>query len=95
MWAGEAIDFAHRDGGAYPVFTVAAGSAAALVDGDVFRTVVRRNYFLDPLSVLDDDVEMQERIERIFAEVRAAPRPPPGPPRDELLATMQAALAAQ
>jgi hypothetical protein len=93
MWTGEPIDIAHRDGGAYPLFTMVAGSAAALVDGDVFRTVVRRNYFLDPLSVLDDDVATQERIEQIFAELRATPRPRPGPARDELLATMQAALA--
>lgn len=94
VWRGEPIDVAHRDGGAYPLFTMAAGSAAALVDGDVFRTVVRRNYFLDSLSVLDDDVGMQQRIERIFGELRATPRPRPGPAREELLATMQAALAA-
>ena len=94
MWAGEPIDIGRHDGGAYPLFTMAAGGAAALVDDDVFRTVVRRNYFLDPLSVLDDDVAMQERIERIFAELRATPRPAPGPPRDEMLTTMRAALAA-
>jgi 2-polyprenyl-6-methoxyphenol hydroxylase-like FAD-dependent oxidoreductase len=94
MWRGEPIDVAHHDGGAYPLFTMAAGNAAALVDGDVFRTVVRRNYFLDALSLLDDDVEMQARIERVFAEMRATPRPAPGPPRQELLTTMQAALAA-
>jgi 2-polyprenyl-6-methoxyphenol hydroxylase-like FAD-dependent oxidoreductase len=92
-WSGEPLDVAHRDGGAYPLFAFAAGSAAALVDGDVFRTVVRRNYFLDPLSVLDDDVVMQERIERVFGEIRATPRPRPGPTRDELLAAAHAALA--
>jgi 2-polyprenyl-6-methoxyphenol hydroxylase-like FAD-dependent oxidoreductase len=93
-WSGEAVDVGHRDGGAYPLFAFAAGGAAALVDGDVFRTVIRRGYFLDPLSVLDDDVAMQERIERIFGELRATPRPRPGPPRDELLATMRAAVTA-
>jgi 2-polyprenyl-6-methoxyphenol hydroxylase-like FAD-dependent oxidoreductase len=93
-WSGEAVDVAHRDGGAYPLFAFAAGGAAALVDGDVFRTDIRRNYFLDPLSVLDENVAMQERIERIFGELRATPRPRPGPPRDELLATMRAALEA-
>jgi 2-polyprenyl-6-methoxyphenol hydroxylase-like FAD-dependent oxidoreductase len=92
-WTGEPIDIAHRDGGAYPFFTLAAGSAAALVDGEVFRTVVRRNYFLDPLSVLDNDIAMQERIERIFAELQATPRPAPGPTRDELLVTIREALA--
>lgn len=85
---------AHRDGGAYPLFAFAASNAAALVDGDVFRTTIRRNYFLDPLSVLDDDVAMQERIERIFADLRATPRPRPGPARDELIEVMRAALAA-
>ena len=93
-WLGEPIDIAHRDGGAYPLFTMAAGTAAALKDEDVFRTIVRRNYFLDPLSVLDQDVAMQERIERIFQELLATPRPPPGPTRDELLATMRSTLAA-
>jgi len=75
------------------LFAFAAGSAAALVDGEVFRTVIRRNYFLDPLSVLDDDVAMQERIERVFGEIRATPRPRPGPTRDELLGAMRAAMA--
>lgn len=93
-WLGEALDVAHRDGGAYPLFAFAAGNAAALADGEVFRTVVRRNYFLDPLSILDNDVAMQERIERIFGEIRAAPRPRPGPPREELLASMRTAIAA-
>jgi 2-polyprenyl-6-methoxyphenol hydroxylase-like FAD-dependent oxidoreductase len=93
-WTGEAVDVAHRDGGAYPLFAFAAGNAAALVDGDVFRTMIRRNYFLDPLSVLDDDVAMQERIERIFADLRSTPRPRPGPSRDELIEVMRIALAA-
>lgn len=92
-WTGEPIDIARADGGAYPLFTMAAGSAAALADGEVFRTIVRRNYFLDPLSVLDDDRPMQQRIERIFAELRATPRPAPGPTRDELLVTVREALA--
>ena len=92
-WTGEPIDLAHRNGGAYPFFTLAAGSAAALVDGDVFRTIVRRNYFLDPLSVLDKDIAMQERIERIFAELLATPRPAPGPTRDELLVAANRALS--
>jgi 2-polyprenyl-6-methoxyphenol hydroxylase-like FAD-dependent oxidoreductase len=93
-WQGEAVDIAHRDGGAYPLFAFAAGNAAALVDGDVFRTMIRRNYFLDPLSVLDDDVAMQARIERIFADLRATPRPRPGPSREELIEVMRATLAA-
>jgi hypothetical protein len=92
-WSGEPVDIAHRDGGAYPLFAFAAGGAAALVDDEVLRTVVRRNYFLDSLSVLDEDVAMQERIERVFREIRATPRPRPGPTRDELLEAAHAAMA--
>jgi hypothetical protein len=84
-WAGDAVDIAHWDGGAYELFTFAAGTAAALIDPDVFRVVIRRNSFLDPLGVLDEDVEMQDRIEKIFGEVIATPRPAPGPSREELL----------
>jgi hypothetical protein len=92
LWAGEPIDFAHPNGGAYELFTLAAGSAASLVDGDVFRMVVRRNYFLDPLRDLDTDIAMQERIESRFAEIRSIPRPRPGPTRDELLAATNVAV---
>lgn len=92
-WAGESVDIAHRNGGAYALFTLAAGTAAVLVDGDVFRVVVRRNTLLDPLAVLDRDVAMQERIERIFAGLVTGRPPRPGPPREELLAVVRAALA--
>ena len=92
-WTGEVVDFAHRDGGAYPLFIMAAGSAAALADPSIFRAVMRRNFFLDPLSVMDTDVEMQIKIERIFGELLAMPRPPAGPSRSDLLAEMQAAIA--
>jgi 2-polyprenyl-6-methoxyphenol hydroxylase-like FAD-dependent oxidoreductase len=93
-WAGEPVDLAHRDGGAYALFTLVAGSAAALVDGDVFRTVVRRNTFLDRLAVLDDDVATQQRIEAIFGELLARGAPRPGPARDELLAVTREAIDA-
>lgn len=89
LWAGESLDPGRRDG-SYPLFGVAAAGAAALVDEDVFRVFVRRNTFLDRLSVLDDDVAMQERIEKIFAELRAKPSPP-APSRDELLEVARAA----
>ncbi|HEX7950479.1 MAG TPA: hypothetical protein VF494_09035 [Candidatus Limnocylindrales bacterium] len=91
-WSGEPIDIAYRDGGAYPLFAFAAGAAAALADGEIFRTVVRRNYFLDPLSVLDGDARMQERIEEVFPQVRSTPRPKPGPARVELIAAMRDAI---
>jgi 2-polyprenyl-6-methoxyphenol hydroxylase-like FAD-dependent oxidoreductase len=90
-WAGEPVDIAHRDGGAYALFTLLAGSAAALIDPDVFRVVVRRNTLLDRLALLDEDLAMQQRIEQIFGELLAEPRPRPGPARDELLASMTAA----
>lgn len=93
-WQGESFDIAHRDGGAYPLFITAAGGAAGLVDGDILRAIVRRNYFLDPLSVVDDDIALQERIERLFAELMATPRPRPGPTRDDLVETMRAAIQA-
>ncbi len=91
-WTGEPIDIAHRDAGAYPLFAFAAGASAAMADAEVFRTVVRRNYLLDPLSVLDDDTAMQERIEQVFAEVRSTPQPKPGPARDDLIAVMREAI---
>jgi flavin-dependent dehydrogenase len=93
-WSGESFDISRPDGGAYPLFIMAGGSAAALVDGDVFRAIIRRNYFLDPLSVVDDDVALQARIQTIFAELRAMPRPRPAPERGDLLGAMRAALSA-
>lgn len=90
-WAGESFDVAHRDGGAYPLFLTAAGAAASLVDASVFRAVVRRNYFLDPLSTIDDDLPMQSKIERIFGELITTPRPPSGPTRSDLILAMQSA----
>ena len=93
-WAGEPVDIAHRDGGAYELFTFAAGSAAALVDPDIFRVVVRRNTFLDPLGRLDDDLVMQRAIETRFAELAAAARPV-GPSRGAFLDAIGAATRAQ
>jgi hypothetical protein len=54
---------------------------------------VRRNYFLDPLSIVDEDVELQAKIERIFGELLATPRPPAGPTRGDLLDAMRLAVA--
>lgn len=93
-WGGETLDLAHRDGGAYPLFIMAAGSAAALVDGEILRATVRRNYFLDPLAVVDDDDTLLARIEAIFGELVARPRPPAGPSRAELVEVMRAAVGA-
>ncbi len=89
-WTGESFDVTRRDGGAYPLFLMAAGGAAALVDASVFRAVVRRNYFLDSLSIVDSDAALLSRIQRIFGELLAAPRPPAGPTHGDLLEAMQA-----
>ena len=91
MWLGEPVDFTRPDGGAYELFSIVAAGAAALADADVFRMSVRRAGLLDSTRVLDDDVAMQRRVEQVFAALRATPRPPPGPPRDELLAVVTAA----
>jgi len=93
VWSGEHVDIAHAGGGAYPYFTFAAGAAAALVDGDIFRAVVRRNTFLDPLSALDGDPQLQRKIERTYGHIVAASRTRPGPSRDELIEVMTAATA--
>jgi 2-polyprenyl-6-methoxyphenol hydroxylase-like FAD-dependent oxidoreductase len=92
LWTNQPVDYAHRSAGFYPFFTFAAGAAAALVDPAVFRAVVRRNTFLDPLSVLDADVPLQDRIETVFADLLARGRPRPGPARDELVRLVQAAV---
>jgi 2-polyprenyl-6-methoxyphenol hydroxylase-like FAD-dependent oxidoreductase len=93
LWRGEPVDFAHRSG-AYQLFVLAAGGAAAFADPAVFRAVVRRNGFLDRTAVLDADLALQQRIETLFGELRAQPRPAAGPTRDELLRVASAAVAA-
>ena len=90
LWRGERVDFGHRSG-AYQLFALAAGSAVAFSDPDVFRAVVRRNGFLDRTSVLDEDIPLQERIEQLFSDLMARPRPPAGPSRDELLDAVEGA----
>jgi 2-polyprenyl-6-methoxyphenol hydroxylase-like FAD-dependent oxidoreductase len=92
LWSGEKIDYVHADGGAYPFFTYAATGVASVADGDLFRTLLRRNYFLDPLEVLDRDPARQLGLEQFYAELASAGRPPAGPPRDELIDVMTDAL---
>jgi 2-polyprenyl-6-methoxyphenol hydroxylase-like FAD-dependent oxidoreductase len=86
-WRGEPVDFFHRSG-ALQLFLLAAGGATALGDPDIFRAHVRRLGFLDRTAVLDDDDDLQQRMELRFAELRASRPPPAGPTRDELLARM-------
>ena len=83
-WTGGAVDVAHRDGD-YALFTLAAAGAVAMVDPDILRVFVRRMGLLDSTRVLDDDVPLQERIERIFGEMLSAPRPAAGPPMQDLV----------
>ena len=91
MWAGESVDYRRRDGGNYALFTVAAGTAAAMLDGDVFRRVVARNSMLEPLGVLDADGAMLSKIEELFGAMIARGGPRPGPTRAEMLALVRAA----
>lgn len=83
-WTEGGVDLAHRNGD-YALFSLAAAGAAAMVDPDVMRVFVRRMGLLDSTRVLDDDIAMQERIERIFGELLSQPRPPAGPSLQELL----------
>ena len=85
FWLGEPVDFAHHDG-AYALFSLIAGGAAAAVDAEVCRVFARRLGLLDSTTVLDQDTELQRRIETLFAELRTVPRPPAGPTRDEMIA---------
>lgn len=85
-WQGERLDLTRRSG-SFPLFMLIAASAAAMRDPDVFRKATRRSGFLDRTAIFDDDVELQERVEYLFAEMMAgAPRVPVGPGRDALLA---------
>lgn len=93
MWLGQSVDPAHRDGD-YALFTVVAAGAAATVDPDVFRVFIRRIGLLDSTQVLDGDKAMQLRIEEVFQQLLATPRPPQGPPRDEMIRVIHAAATA-
>ena len=63
---------------------------AAPDDDLVLRRTIRRIGLVDRTAVFDEDHEVHERIETIFAARVAEAPPPAGPPRDELLARMTA-----
>ncbi len=84
MWLGEPVDVGHR-GGDYALFSMVAAGVAGTLDADVFRVFLRRIGLLDSTAVLDSDVVLQVRIERLFQQVMATPRPPAGPPRERCL----------
>lgn len=91
-WAGEPLDIG-RPEGCYPLFAFAAALAAAPYDDLVLRRTVRRIGLLDRTRVFDEDAELHGRIEAIYAHLASAAPPPPGPPRDEMLARIGAVPA--
>jgi 2-polyprenyl-6-methoxyphenol hydroxylase-like FAD-dependent oxidoreductase len=90
MWAGSPVDFRHRTGD-YGLFSLVAAGAVAMVDAEVFRVFLRRIGMLDRTAALDEDVPMQQRIERGFAELMSRPPSSSGPTRDGLLALCRSA----
>jgi 2-polyprenyl-6-methoxyphenol hydroxylase-like FAD-dependent oxidoreductase len=82
MWLGRPVEMSAD--GDYALFSQLAAGAAATRDADVFRAFVRRIGLLDSTAVLDDDPALRRRIEELFAQVRAVPRPRP-PSRDEMV----------
>jgi 2-polyprenyl-6-methoxyphenol hydroxylase-like FAD-dependent oxidoreductase len=73
----------------YALFSMVAAGIVASVDPDVFRMFVRRIGLLDSTRVFDDDIEMQQRIEARFEELRAGGTRASLPTRDEMLATVR------
>src|SRR3954447_7947908 len=89
MWLGQPVNFS-SGGGDYALFSQLAAGAAATRDPDVFRVFLRRIGLLDSTVVLDDDPGLHRRIEQVFTEMRAVPRPRP-PSRDEMVAAVSPA----
>lgn len=83
MWMGGRVDMTHHDGD-YALFSTVAAGSAAMVDPDIFRAFVRRIGLLDSTTVLDDDIELQLRIEQIIEEQAGASKPPTGPSRPQI-----------
>jgi hypothetical protein len=93
VWKGVRLDYSTRTG-CYPLFVAAAAGVVATRDPEVCRKWLRRITFLDGAAVIDDDLELQQRVEVQFAEMRkAGPPPQPGPDRTTLLASLQTAAA--
>lgn len=91
-WSGEPLDVGHRDG-CYPLFAFGPALAAAPHDDLVLRRTIGRIGLLDRTATFDEDGDLHERIEQIWARLTVEPPPPPGPSRDELLALAAAAAA--
>jgi 2-polyprenyl-6-methoxyphenol hydroxylase-like FAD-dependent oxidoreductase len=89
-WRGEPLEIGRRDG-CYPLFSFVGALAAAPHDDLVLRRTIRRIGLLDRTAVFDENEALHHRIETILG--RLGPPPPPGPPRNELLARMSAVTA--
>jgi hypothetical protein len=87
-WSGEPLDIARRDG-CYPLFSFVGALAAAPDDDEILRRTIRRIGLLDRTAVFDADEALHDRIEAILAG-RSGPPPSPGPPREELIARLDA-----
>ena len=92
-WTGHSVDFAHRTGD-YALFSMVAAGVAAMLDPEVFRVFARRIGLLDSIRILDNNVPLQERIEKLFSEMLVKPRPRQGPMRDEMLALCRSSMEA-
>jgi hypothetical protein len=86
-WAGEPLELGPRGDG-YPLFSFASALAAAPHDDGILRSTIRRIGLLDRTDVFDRDGVLHERIVAVLGGLSA---PPPGPPREELLARLEAA----
>jgi hypothetical protein len=69
---------------AVALFTVAAAGAVASLDSGFMRFLLRRMGLLDSTSVLDNDADLQHRIESMFKGLLSEPRVPLGPAIDEM-----------
>ena len=90
-WSGEPLEIGRRDG-SYPLFSFVGALAAAPHDDQVLRRTIRRIGLLDRTAVFDEDDALHDRVETILGELATHP-PPPGPPREELLARLAAVTA--
>jgi hypothetical protein len=92
VWQGERVDFVHRDG-CHPWFMFSGAAAVALDDAEVCRKTLRRMCMLDRLSVFDEDVPLQTRVEELLARKLAEEPPKPGPSRAELVRIVTESMA--
>jgi hypothetical protein len=90
-WRGEPLDISRRDS-CYPLFSFVGALAAAPNDDLVLRRTIRRIGLLDRTAVFDEDDTLHSRIETILGQLAIRRPSPPGPPREELLARLGAAI---